>query len=355
MNAHKTASAGKPARQSGVELLRIAAGMAVVFLHMNYGPGGGGLATTAVGFNRAYLDALEGLCVCAVNVFLLISGAFGGRKRSISLKKLALLLVQTVAFRFVAKLAFSVLSGHFSLPELLFALVPVNYYVILYVALMLLTPFINAGLERLSETGLRRLALTAFLVLSVYATAVDVAGELTGASLAGLSSIGLDGSSQGYTIVNFALMYVLGVWLGRSRAQWERIGTPWLVGAVPVIAALLYGWHRLLPETAWMYSNPLVILEACAVFALFSRLRFSSKVVNAIAPASFTCYLAHGYVLELVKLDGLGALSWPVMALAVALAVAGIYLVSTAVYFVWNIAVKQVFGPEDGRLVLSAE
>lgn len=45
--------------------------------------------------------------------------------------------------------------------------------------------------------------LLSFLLFPVYPTIVEVLEEVTGEIFKGLSSIGLNGSNAGYTIVNF--------------------------------------------------------------------------------------------------------------------------------------------------------
>ena len=348
-------AAAKPARQSGVELLRILAAMAVVVIHFNYYPGGVGAADSATGFAKILLEGLECLGVCAVNVFLLISGAFGSRAKRVKVRKLGLLLLQTIAFQVAANVALGVVTHVWDARKLLGALLPVNYYVILYVALMLVSPFINAGLERLSLPALRRLALIAFLVFSVFATLVDVAQEVTGTPLTGLSPIGIEGSMGGYTIVNFALVYLLGAWMKRDEAALrERLGTPLLLGALAGSVLLLFAWHRTLPGTAWMYCNPLVIVEGCAAFLLFDRLRFSSGLVNRIAPAAFSCYLLQGYALGLVNLEHVGASPLPLLLGALIGCAVGIYALSVAVYLVWNAAVRRLFKDGTEKLIISA-
>ena len=60
----------KADRHSGMEALRMLAGMAVIVLHFNYLPGGRGAMEGASGLNAVLLTLLETLCICAVNVDL---------------------------------------------------------------------------------------------------------------------------------------------------------------------------------------------------------------------------------------------------------------------------------------------
>ena len=68
-----TLSRRQSARNSSIELVRILAMCGVVLLHYNNATLGGGL-TYAVGANRAVLMLLESLFICAVDLYVLISG-----------------------------------------------------------------------------------------------------------------------------------------------------------------------------------------------------------------------------------------------------------------------------------------
>lgn len=342
-------------RQSGVELLRILAGMAVIILHVNFLPGGKGALDYAVGLNRTFLNALECLCICAVNVFLLISGFFGSHSKKIKVKKLGMILLQTILFRLVAHLGYCVLSREIVFSKLLLAMLPINYYVILYVALMLLSPFINAALERLSNAAQRRLVIICFLLFSVFSTLVDI-GEELGLTLSGLSPISLNGSVEGYTIVQFALMYLLGAWLSREADDLRKaMSTPLLSVGLAVTALLIYLWNALLPKTSLMYSNPLVILEACLALLLFCRMRFHSKWVNMIAPASFSCYLIHEYILPFLNYEQISANPLMFLAGTMLLVVVGIYALSVVAYYVWSWVTGKLFPDKTEGWIINAE
>lgn len=59
-------------RDSGIELLRIFASMLVIMLHFNLS----GAINCSLGTNRLLLYGLESLGICAVDLFLIITGYF---------------------------------------------------------------------------------------------------------------------------------------------------------------------------------------------------------------------------------------------------------------------------------------
>lgn len=354
MNQPPSVPAAKE-RQSGIELLRLLAGLAVIVLHFNFNPAGGGVLPSATGFSRVLLTVLETLCICAVNVFLLISGFFSCKAKEIRLRKLLLLLLQTVVLQLVLSAGSCLLSHEWSISKLLAALLPVNYYVVLYLSLMLLSPFLNKLIASLGTGAFRCLMLLLLGLFSVAATGVDLLKSIIGVPLAGLSPVGLDGSSGGYTFIHFLVMYCLGAWLKQGDLK-SRPGAPLLGALLAVNVAALYLWRVVFPDTAWMYCNPLVISESCIVFLLFSRLSFHSKLINTLAPASFTCYLIHGALVARLPFEAVAAQN-PIILLGIlVLVLVSVYLLSFGVMLVWNLFARRLFtGQKMQQLAISAE
>ena len=343
----------KKERQSGIELLRLLAGLAVLVLHLNVTPGGAGLLTTAAGTGRTLLLALEAACLCAVNVFILISGWFSSTAPRVGLRKLALLLVETIACQLLLAVVAGFVDHAWSARAILAALLPVNYYVILYLALMLLSPFINRLLEGLGPRAFACLVCLLLGLFSVAAILVDVLVEVTGTPMVGLSPVGADGSMNGYSIVQFVMMYILGAYLRRTELP-SRVCAPLIAAALVGVVALLLVWDRFLPGTSRSYCNPLVIAEACLVFMLFARLRFRSGVVNSLAPASFVCFLLNGAILVRVDTAAIGAMPLPRMLGSMALVMAGVYLAAYLLTLLWNRLVRWLNGKWAPKLALSA-
>ena len=211
---------------------------------------------------------------------------------------------------------------------------------------MFLAPFINRLMNSLTPRKMSLLMLIVFIIFSVYSTCVDMLKEITGSAWAGLSSIGLEGSMNGYTIVNFIMVYMIGVWLRKTECM-KRIGLGKLVGGLIGCILIIMGWKRFLPQTAWTYNNPIVILEGCIIFAVFSKIHLSSKFVNYIAPTAFTCYLIHGGILGFLNDKITNASSLPEVLLLLIASVIGIWIISVIVMTLWNLlvsAVKRLIG-----------
>ena len=325
------------ARQSNIELLRILLGCAVVILHFNY-YGDSGVSLYVTGANFAAMTLGELLCNTAVDAFIIISGYFSFRKKRVNPAKVLFLLLQVSVFREAIYLLPKLIKGEFAAitgGQVLLMLLPVNYYVVLYAALVLISPYLSAAAERADEHEFNIMILVCFGIFSVCATAVDVLAEIFGSRFAGLSPIGLSGSDSGYTIVNFILCWLAGAWLRRTNAL-ERIKTGKAVALFATSVVLLAIWRVILPKTASYYSNPLFIIQAGAMLLLFLKLDFKSTIINKLSPAAFTCYLIHPYLLGRVDFETVAAKSTSMFIITAILTAIVIYAVSFALYWLWE-------------------
>lgn len=322
-------------RCSNIELLRIIASLSVIILHFNFNPAGGGAVEYVSGVEYWFLMVLESIGICAVNVFILISGYFTLKSDKIELGKLLKLLLQTIVFSFSIELFISIVHGSFSIKQLVLSLLPTNYYVILYIALMCVAPFINIIISQLGDRSLRYFVIVLMFLGSVWPTLVDMLEEISGHEFMGLSTVSLFGSGKGYTIINFMLVYVIGAYIRKCGLMEENTTKRLLTLLIFQIIAIAV-WEKVLSDTAWQYSNPIVIFEAVSVFLLFKRIRLSSKFINRIATASFTSYLIHEQLLNCIDYSVLQNVSLPVLIMFIIAILVVIYMISIACTFIWN-------------------
>ena len=172
--------------------------------------------------------------------------------------------------------------------------------------------------------------------------------EVTGNEYNGLSTIGMYGSQYGYSIVNFVLMYVLGAMLQEYSPRWK---TKTLVVYLLMDLALIFTWsfweYHMFKQftygTAFEYCNPLVIAEAVLLFVIFSRINIQSKTVNALAGASFTVYLIHGYFLAHIGIKKFASRSLPIVALHLCVSILALYLAGFIVDLIYKFVMKPLW------------
>lgn len=223
-------------------------------------------------------DIINCFCICAVNCFVLISGFFGIRTNAKKIISLVLsLLFYTILFS-VVPLA---LEGDIStaLKSCLFLSHSQYWFVIDYLFLMVLTPIINVAFERLPEKMLR-MSIFGLLIISCYF------GFIWNHTA----------NNNGYTLLQFILMYCIGRMIARSgfSLHRSRAVTVYIVCSL-ACGLLMWGlWHYGYAHQSWKityYNNPLLILSAIALFMIFKTFRFQSAKINRYARYALGIYL----------------------------------------------------------------
>lgn len=159
----------KLVRDSNIELARILAIIGVIILHYNNPEIGGAFNYADKGsYNYYILYFLESISICAVNLFVLISGFFMYKTKSRNLMKPFQLLSQVIIFSGGIYLL-KVLLGKaiFSPVSFVKALIPNNYFVILYIVLYFISPYLNIVFENLTEKKMREMVVILFLIFSI--------------------------------------------------------------------------------------------------------------------------------------------------------------------------------------------
>lgn len=334
----------------------------VILLHYNNPTIGGGLSFVKSGsINYWFLNIVESLFVCAVDLFILISAYFMALTNRRNLWKPIQLLVQVIIFSVSKYLLISALKSTFTIRGVVAAFIPSNYFVILYIVVFIISPYINLIFEHLDSNKRKQFICTLMLLFSVYPTVVDVIIEVTKNNFLGLSSVGAYGSQYGYSVVNFSLCYCVGVYIRLESEHLSKLTTKKLVKVLFFCVAIMTVWSVIndrigyfTEKTAWEYCNPLVITTAICAFLMFKRIKIkNNKLINSLAKGSFTVYLLHINLVTHLQIDYFVNENIFLLLLHMILSSALIYLVCWIVYLVYQLFEKVVFGFLKGKCKLS--
>jgi len=330
----------KKERLSNFEILRILAIMGVIVLHYNnriYGNAFGLTEHNPV--NHCMLMILESLCICSVDLFVIISGFFLSSRQKRNGFRIIELMVQVMFF---SELKYLVTNRKYlTLGSLLGALLPNNYFVTLYAVLFFISPLINVMLDEASrQNALKRILITLFCVFSIIPFCIDILSVILRTNLNGMCTIGANGDQYGYTIVNFFLLYVIGAYLRNIQKKVTNLKLlAAIVVLIMVITCISY-WNE---NVAWEYCSPFVILLAVCLFLLFSNFNIGSiKLINELSGSVFTCFLVHGMFISHIHIDQFANMNPILLFLHVLISTLGIYLVSWFVWKCWNLIFKSV-------------
>lgn len=289
-------------RQSNFELLRLVCMFLIIWIHFT-GYGIFELSeryATQTGFASLLPHLLHGLCFCAVNTFVLISGYFSIVPKAKSFFNLYLVCA------FYAGLVYLVHLFQAGLPFnrwcIYNTLLPFGlwrsstnwWFIPNYLILFILSPILNRITNSISKRQFRK-----FLVLMT--VPVFYFGWYRN----------MVWSEGGFNFVNFIFLYFIGRYIAiHGEALDKRRGVFWAVCWFFIGAIIgLVEWCTRIFETApsWMwymsqYNSPVVIASSICLFLSFKSLRIkNSRLINLYAASCFSIYLVHNNAYNIIQ------------------------------------------------------
>lgn len=287
--------AGK--RQSNIEILRILLTIMVITVHFNSNSLTGGAFSNVkagtVGSELLYL--LEALCIVCVNGFILITGYFSYKGKTISLTKIGMLIFWVISYNWI-EYSISMLLGREQLNVMtaIGKCIPNNWYVIIYLALLFVSPYVNIIIHKLSKEKLILLTVILFLIFPVWNTFWSVVSAKLGFDIVGISTVGISGDQAGYTIVNFIFLYVVGALLHKWNVLQYKKGYDFLGY---IICTLIIFLGKKIGLSMWDYSNCFVVMSSVFLFNFFRKIKLNlgefDKYILWISKACFGVYILH--------------------------------------------------------------
>ncbi|MEQ3038636.1 acyltransferase family protein [Thomasclavelia ramosa] len=284
-------------RSSNIELLRILLIIMVIFLHFSNREMGGGL-NYVVGnsINEGIVRFLQGISICAVDTFIIITGFFMCKKKEIDLTKPIILLISVVIFQLITYILLVIFRfENFSLASVLIKLVPLNWYIMLYNVLYFMIPVLNKVLDKFNVNKNKIYIIILFTIFSIYPSLIDIVkGIFNIGDVPGLSTISILGNEHGYTIINFILLYFIGALIKKSMYTNKIILMLFFFISSLLITALSY-----FTEAVWNYNNVFIIINAVCLFKIFINLNVSyNKLINFISRSVLGIYIVHPYLIK---------------------------------------------------------
>lgn len=309
-------------RNHGIDLLRMVSMLMVVILHILV-HGGVLVATSQLTAKYSVSWLMESLAFCAVNCYALITGYvhFSSRYRFASLAQICL---QALLYSLgIAVCVWILKPESFSVESLIHFLFPVSkngyWYLSAYVGLFVLIPFLNAGVNALSEKQTKTFLGLLFFVFSI----IPILARQDTFSL-----------NYGYSAFWLAMLYIGGASIrkyGWGDALTSRKALLIYICGALAAWGLKLGWES---ATRWLlgeaktglnfftYPSPTMVIAAVGLFFAFKNAAISPRLAKFIAefsPAALGVYLIHehDYVKAYFISDrfaGLTEFSPPVMA-----------------------------------------
>ncbi len=275
----------KKERCLNIELLRIVAMFLVLVVHSDFFSLGVPARNDLVGAPSATFGRFffQGISVVCVNVFVLISGWFGIKP---SIRSFAGFVFQCLYFLigiYVLCLLFGIADLSLRNVAGCFFLLKWNWFIKAYIGLYILSPLMNAFVEKSSKTQFRFFLISFYVFQFIYGW--------TGAA---------EYYCDGYSTMSFIGLYMLARYIKIYSPRYSNL--PWYVygGGYVAIAFLLaavsmacLSFDIYLFIKLYSYISPIVILASLCLLLLFSKLEFHNFTINKIASSTFAVFLLH--------------------------------------------------------------
>lgn len=276
-------------RESNFDVLRIVAMVFIVIHHLTLG--GLGLYDIQKGIPAGqeghflFLGCINLICIIGVNLFFLLSGYFSIH---LTIRKLVNILVDLYFYAFVIHLigvAVGVLPIAKSTLIHFIGSLAVYWFMLVYVLLMLLAPFLNRLCELLSKKEYIAIMGGCLIICCGY-------GWLNSASSLGLNN--------GYSLVSAVYLYVIGRGLKKYHFLRRFCVEGYLISilmSTALYGAIVYGTHS--GKWSWhvfAYNQPFTFMASLFFIECFGKMKLSKrlgKYVEWAAGSVLAVYYIH--------------------------------------------------------------
>lgn len=278
-------------RHMGIECLRILSMFMIVILHI-LGQGGI-LSTVEMASNQYYIAwFLEITAYCSVNCYALISG-YVGVNSNFRYSRIILLWLQVFFYTVIITLIFSVVyPDKITLRMYLNAFFPFTtkqyWYMTAYFGMFFLMPFMNAGINSLSERNKKLFFSTVIIFFLFLPTVLRV------------DTFNLGG---GYSMIWLCVLYIVGGCMRKMDVS--KILSQKKAGIL-FFSMIFITWlskcffDKFNIEYGMMFVNftsPTIFLAAIALFVFFLHIQIYKvhiiKIIEAFATVSLGVYIIH--------------------------------------------------------------
>ena len=329
-------------RESNLDLLRGLCAVFVVFEHFCETSAHNAFGYTLNSSMPAHilLRLMYGIARTAVPVFFLLSGYLSINSQKQKLGKVINLFIMTGVYSFIPYFA-SCLNkwldgeGTFSIYQMIRSVFPQNYYLYLFCALYTFSPFLNQALKNLSRKNYQRLCIILFLLFSLWSTLINTLNSIMGnMETTGWYFTSRTGTSMGFNIAIFTMMYIIGGYLHLYYKPNKRRDVLLSLVILLCSTSITTVGKIITPTLAkafLYYDSVFVILPAVAMMILFINIHVKqNKLITFMGVHTFGTFLIHGFanncIEKLITIENVVSTGFTGAMLGVLIFVIGVYI-----------------------------
>lgn len=283
-------------RKSNVELLRIILMLMVIGVHYNLvGMGSAFYYTQSTGINISLSYLLESICIVCVDTFIIITGYFLINKKEININKVPKFIIMILFFNLIQYIL-NIIINKVEIDKTSFftQLFAGKWFIIIYLALYLLSPYINKLLNKLTTKEYKKLIILLVSIFIIYQTFLSYIRILI--PVVGWSGIIDSGIDKGYTIINFIILYAIGGYIRKTnyKPSLKKSIIIYLVSTLLIFLSWYILGHSKYSEYAsnsFYYNNIFVVISSIYIFMIFNRISIKSKIINYISKYNIAIFI----------------------------------------------------------------
>lgn len=306
-NAMSATTPQKKVRDSGIELLRLVCIFLIIAHHYYRWGGYPAFTWESICFKEYSLQCLALFGSIACSVFILISGYFTVQKKAPNIVEyyrravpLAVEMTFYILLALVLALTFDWIKlGRALTIQSLFPIIWGNWFIVYYLLLFAVTPFINEYLLSLSRNRFLKIIIGLMILWSVIPTFTIFMYRVGWVKFGGW-----DYSNVDY----FAIMYMIGAFIKLHGHTYKPYANGWnllvaVFASIFILAscalfdyASVVTHNNLYIDKARYFHKPYTIpavILAVSVFLFFKNLHFKSSFINWMATSVVAVYIIH--------------------------------------------------------------
>lgn len=245
-------------------------------------------------FSNAFIQVIYVSCLPAINIFVLLSGFFLSEK-NFSWKRLLRIVSETFFYSITIFFTINIFGEKYTTVEIIKSFFPIitgeYWFVTTYVALLVLSPFLNIWINNLEKKKFEKLLFSLFVLLSLWSNLVPIMEQLD--------------NTGGKNIIWFMFLYLIGGYFKRypfSIKPYSCLGLYFITVGILLFSKLLLTKLLILffnstkgATQLFNYNSFIVLFASVFLFVCFQNINFKSKSKNLslISKATFSVYLIH--------------------------------------------------------------
>lgn len=294
-------------RETNIDLLRTICAISVVFLHFcevdKHNAFGFAKQSSYCAYIVLYL--LYVVARNAVPLFFILSGYLSVYSRKQKVGKIISLFALAFTYLYIPRVINALSGGTFNFYKVFVtpftkSLLIQNYYLYLFAAIYFCAPFLNNMVLGLNQKQYKRLLVILFICFSLWSTAMNTYTTSAQITLTGIYFTSRTGTSMGFNIANFTMLYLVGGYLrlfyGREKIRHYRLYSVMAVVFLSAVTCALKIQNNNYAKAILYYDSSIVIINAIAMFVFFAGLDIKpSRVLAYSGQKTFDTYVIHWF------------------------------------------------------------